>query len=65
MHAQVRRLQDRAHEGDGGAFAVGAGHVDDRRQAPLRVAKRGKDAPHPIKRKIDQLGMQRQQAFDD
>jgi hypothetical protein len=50
VHAQARRLQDRAHECDGRALAVGAGDVDRRRQLPLRVAERRQNAPHPIER---------------
>ena len=65
VHAQARRLQDRAHEGDGRALAVGAGDVDHRRQLPLRMAERVENAPHPIERKIDQLWMQRGQPRDD
>ena len=42
VHAQARRLADRAHEGDGGAFAVGAGDVDDRWEVSVRRAKRMK-----------------------
>ena len=43
MDALARRLQHRAHEGDGRALAVGAGDVDDRRQlaAPDGRARRG------------------------
>ena len=40
VHAAAGRLQHRAHEGDGRAFAVGAGDMDDRRHAPLRMAER-------------------------
>ncbi len=61
MHALARRLEDRAHEGDGRAFAVGAGDVDDRRQAPLRMIERGEKPLDAIERKIDALGMQRQE----
>src|SRR5262249_27649193 len=35
VHAHARRLQDRAHERDGRALAVGAADVDRRRQPPL------------------------------
>ncbi len=35
MHVLARRFQHRAHEGDGGAFAIGAGNMDDRRQPAL------------------------------
>ncbi len=65
MHAQSRRLENRAHEGDGRALAVGAGDVDRARQPPLRVAERGENAPHPVKRQIDALGMQLRELRDD
>ncbi len=39
VHDEARSLQDRAHEGDGRALAVGAGDVDRRRQALLRRAE--------------------------
>ena len=64
VNGQTRRLQDRAHEGDGRALAVGAGDMDHRRQRPLRIAERIEHAPHPIERKIDQLGMQRREPRD-
>ena len=38
MRFQPRRLGDGAQEGDGGALAVGARHVDHRRQAVMRPA---------------------------
>ena len=65
MHAQARRLEDRAHERDGRALAVGAGDMDHRRQLALRMPERSQQPPHPIEREIDQLGMQRQQPRDD
>src|SRR5262249_24654586 len=57
--------QDRAHECDGRALAIGSGDVDRRRQLPLRVAERGENAPHPIEREIDALRMQRGEPRDD
>ncbi len=65
MHAQPGRFEDRAHEGDGRALAVGSGDMDDRRKLAFRMAERRQQPPHPIERKIDQLGMQRQQTLDD
>ena len=62
MHALARGLEDRAHERDGRALAVGAGDVDDRRQPPLRMAERGEQPLDAAERQIDALGMQRQQA---
>ncbi len=65
VHGEPRRLQDRAHEGDGGALAVGAGDMDHRRQLALGMTERIENAPHPIERKIDQLGMQGREPRDD
>ena len=45
----------------GRAFAVGAGDMDHRRQAPLRMIERGEHTLDAVKREIDPLGMQRQQ----
>ena len=41
VHALAGRFQDRAHEGDGRALAVGAGDMDHRRQFALGMAERG------------------------
>jgi hypothetical protein len=48
MHGEPCRLQNRAHEGDGGALAVGTGDMDHRRQPALRISERVENAPHPI-----------------
>ena len=61
MHALARRFEDRAHECDGRALAVGAGDMDHRRQLPLRMIERGQKPRHALEREIDALGMQRQQ----
>ena len=60
MHALARRFEDRAHEGYGRALAIGAGNVDHRRQMPLRVIERVKDARHALEPEVDALGVQRQ-----
>ena len=65
MDALAGRLEDRAHERDGRAFAVGAGDVDDGRHTPLRVAEAVQDPPHAVERQIDPLRMQRQQPRHD
>ena len=65
VHAQAGRFQDRAHERDGRALAVGAGDMDDRRQLALGMVERGQNPPHAIERQIDQLGMQRGEPRDD
>ncbi len=65
MHALARRLQDRAHERDRRTFAIGAADMDDRRQLPLRMTKRGKKALDAAERQIDAFGMQREQPSQD
>ena len=65
MHAQSRSLQDRAHERDGGALAVGAGDVDHRWQAAFGMVERIEDAPHAVERQVDQLRMKLQEARND
>ena len=40
VHPRACRLEHRPHEGDGRALAVGAGHMDHRRQLALRVIER-------------------------
>ncbi len=62
MHALAGRFEDGADEGDGRALAVGPGHMDHRRQMPLRMAERRQQALDAIERQIDAFGMQRQQA---
>src|SRR6202451_1701375 len=65
MHALAGRFEDRAHEGNGRAFAVGAGDMDQRRQFLFRMIERGKQALDAIERRVDALGMQRQQSRQD
>src|SRR5262249_3430354 len=64
VHAQPRRLQDRAHESDGRALAVGPGDMECRRQPPLGMPERGEHAPHAIARPIDPVRMQRGEPRD-
>ncbi len=65
MHAQPGRFEDRAHERDGRALAVGAGDMDDRRKIAFRMPDRREQPPNAIEREVDQLGMQRQEPRDD
>src|SRR6185295_11715438 len=53
------------HEGDGRAFAVGPGHVNDRREVTLRMAELLEQAQHALERQVDLLRMQRQQPRHD
>src|SRR5262245_63650605 len=65
MHAQARRFEDRADERDGRALSIGPGDMNHRRQLAFRMPDRGQQPPHAIERKIDQLGVQREQPLDD
>ena len=65
VHALAGRFEDRAHEGNGRAFAVGAGDMDQRRQFLFRMIERGKQALDAIERQVDALGMQRQEPRQD
>ncbi len=62
VDAEAGRLEDRPHEGDGRALAIGAGDMDHRRQALLRIAEALEQAQYAAEREVDQLGMQRQEA---
>src|SRR5262249_22706982 len=65
VHTLARRFEDRPHEGDGRAFAVGAGDVNERRQPPFRMIERGKKPLDAAERQIDAFGMQRQEPRED
>ena len=65
VDALAGRLQHRAHEGDGGALAVGAADVDHRRDAVLRPAELLQQGLDPLQREVDLLGMERGQALQD
>ena len=65
VHGKARRLQDRAHERDGRAFAVGAGHVDHGRQLEFGVPEALQQPLDAVERQVDALGMQRKQPRED
>ena len=65
MDAQPRGLGDGADEGDGRTLAVGAGDMDDGRQAMLGIAERRAQDAHPLQRQVDTLRVPRAQAFGD
>ncbi|MDT9091551.1 hypothetical protein RSW97_26580, partial [Escherichia coli] len=65
MYAEPSRFQDRTQKCNGRTLAVGAGNMNHRRQAALRMAKPAKKAPHAVEREIDPLGMEREQARKD
>ncbi len=59
------RLEDRPHERDRRAFAVGAGDMDHRRQPPFRMIERGQKALDAAERQVDAFGMQREKPRQD
>ena len=61
MHALAGRFENRAHERDGRALAVGAGDMDHRRQTAFGMTERREQALDAAERQIDPLRMQRQQ----
>ena len=65
MHALARSLEDRAHEGDGRALAVGPGDMHDARQAQMRRAEIGEQALDAAQRQIDPSGMERRESRRD
>ena len=69
MHAQAGGLGHRPDERAGAAFAVGAGDVDDRRQALLGMVQAAQQGVQPVEAEVDQPGMQALEAggdfFDD
>ncbi|WP_202899742.1 hypothetical protein [Kordiimonas gwangyangensis] len=52
MHPVPGSLGNRAQGRDGGAFAVGARHMDDGRQFFVRVIQFLKQAVQPVKRQV-------------
>ena len=65
MNAISRRLQHGAQIGDDRALAVGAGDMDDGRQAALRMAQALEQPPGAVQGQIDDLGMQLGQPLQD
>ncbi len=54
----ARRLQHGLEERGGGALAVGAGNMNDRRETLLRVAQLGEQRLDAAERKVDQPRVQ-------
>ncbi len=48
MNDEARRLEDRTHEGDRRALAVGSGDMNDRRKLPFGMTERGQNPMDPI-----------------
>ena len=65
MHAIAGRLQHGAQIGDDGALAVGAGDMDDRRQAPFGMAEALQQPPDAVERQIDDLRMKPVQPLEN
>src|SRR6185312_5099108 len=51
-------FEERAHERDRRAFAVGARDMDDVRHLVLRIAKLAQEALHPVEGQVDQFRVQ-------
>ena len=62
MHALPRRFQDRPHECDGRALAVGSCDMDDARQAQMRRAEVGEQALDAAQRQVDPSRMERRES---
>jgi len=58
MHPLAKRFGDGPGEGKKGAFAVGAGNMQNRGELLFGVVEGGKQALNTPKRKVDRLRMQ-------
>ena len=65
VHAAAGALEAGAEHRHHRALAVGAGDVDDRRQAALGVAEGGEQPLDAGEDEVDDLGVQRGQAVED
>src|SRR5262249_20661293 len=65
VYAPAGRVEHGPQVGDDRALAVGAGDVDDRRQAALRMADRVEQPPDAAERQVDELRMQLRQPLED
>ena len=59
VNAQARCLQNGAEKRHGRSLAVGPGNMNDRRDTSFGMIETLKNAPHPVEREIDPLGMKR------
>src|SRR5215212_2916395 len=64
MDAQARRFDDRAQIGDGRAFAVGAGNVNDGGKLVLGVAEPLQQPVGPFETELDLFGMKHREPRD-
>ncbi len=65
MRPQPRAFEARADHRDGRSLAVGARDMDHWRDAPLWVAERVEDAPHPVQRQVDDLRVERHHPVEE
>ena len=63
VHRLAGRLQHGAQEGGGGALAVGAGDVDDRRQAQVGTAELVHQDRHAVQRQVDLARIERAESL--
>ena len=61
MNLEARLLENGPDIGNGGALAVGSGHVNDRRQVFFRISQQRQNPLHALKAEINDLGMQGEQ----
>ena len=64
VNAETGSLQDGAGKGGHRALAVGARHMNDRRQPILRIAEDIEQPGDPVKREVEALRVKRQQLVD-
>ena len=65
MNRQACRFHHVAEIGNRRTLAIGAGHMDDRRQLALGMAKDRQKPLHAPQAEVDDLGMQREQPRQD
>ena len=61
MNLETGLLENGPDIGNGGTLAVGAAHVNDRRQFFFRVSQPRQNPLHALKAEINDLGMQGEQ----
>ena len=63
MHALPRRFADGAQKSAGRTLAIRPRHMNDRRQAPFRMAELCQQSLHPAQAQINKLGVERVQTL--
>jgi hypothetical protein len=64
VDAEAVGFQDRAAEGRDRALAIGAGHMDDRRQFQMGITQSREKPRDAVQRKIEPLGMETEKLLD-